>query len=213
MNDTLIDAIWHCLKAGEAKTPAAIAAEAGEFLKTSQNKFRVETELLNLAAENKLSKTGDTFSAIPGKPLVKEKPIPTPKVKPAPKAKAPRKSKRATASTEEAESESADPVADLDEPSKTFIRENVVRLGSRYAAERFYQDDSPVDWFARKLAAKIYPEEAPSKYCRKAKSKRYFRPATAKPEASAAPLPVTDTPNPGADNHLPPGPSTDPSNN
>jgi hypothetical protein len=191
MNDTLIDAIWHCLKLGEGKTLAAIVAEAGEFLKQSLNRFRVETELLNLVAEGKLAKQGETFAAIAGKPLVQDKPI-TP-----PKPKAPRKSKRA-ASAEVAEPEPVGGEAVLDEASQVFIRENVLRLGSRYAAERFYQEDAPVDWFARRLAAKLYPEESPSKFCRKPKARRRAKPAAApaNPVAAAAPDTSANPPTP-----------------
>ncbi len=199
MNMTLIEAIWQCLKGGEAKTLATLATEAGAILQQTLNKFRLETELLDLVAAQKLVKNGDTFAAIPGKPLVVEKPAPPPKVR------APRKTK-AVKENAPAEPEPAGGEQVLDEANKAFIKENVLRLGSRYAAERFYQEDAAVDWYARRLAAKLYPEEGPSKYCRRPKRRRIPPAASAVPAASVPPnnggaVPEATAPDPGVVNN------------
>jgi len=178
MNLTLIDALWNSLKTGEAKTLAVITAEAGSFLKTPLNRFRVETELLNLVGEKKLAKIGEAFGAIPGKPLVKEQPVPVPKPKIPRKPKAGRK-----AEPEASDPSQPDPAGELDDPSKEFIRNNVLNLGSRYAAERFYQEDCPVDRYAQQQAAKVFTEEGPSKYRRKRRTPR-------KPPAAPSPAPT-----------------------
>ena len=100
MNLTLLDALWSSLKTGEAKTLAVITAEAGDLLKTPLNRFRVETELINLVGEKKLAKIGEAYGAIPGKPLVKEQPIVVPKPKAPRKVKAGRKTEPETAESQ-----------------------------------------------------------------------------------------------------------------
>jgi hypothetical protein len=187
MNVTLIDALWNSLKTGEAKSLAALAAEAGDFLHAPVNKFRIETELLNLVREKKLARIGEAYGAIPGKPLVKEQPVPVPKLRVPRKAKAGRKIE-----SEAPEPGQPDPAVELDDPSKEFIRGNVLKLGSRYAAERFYQEDCPVDRYAQQQAAKVFAEEPPSKYRRRRRIPRK-RPAASSP-APAEPAPPVDIP-------------------
>jgi hypothetical protein len=185
MNVTLIDALWNSLKTGEAKPLAALVAEAGGFLKTPVNKFRIETELLNLVGEKKLARIGEAYCAIPGKPLVKDQPVPPPRPSLPRKPKAVRKTER-----ESPDPGQPDPALELDDPSKEYIRGNVLKLGSRYAAERFYQEDCPVDRYAQQQAAKLFAEQPPSKYRRRRKVPR---------KRPAAPNPVPAEPAPSAD--------------
>jgi hypothetical protein len=128
MNHTLIDAIWHSLKSGEPMMLPALVAEISEFLKTPINKYRLETELLNLVAERKLEKTAEAFRAIPGKPLVIVLPTPPPRAKIAALVKREKILKVRPVSSDAGKSI---PEPALEDSCRNYIRNKVLNLGNR----------------------------------------------------------------------------------